>query len=212
MARILLLLGCLISMPATAQSTEPARYQIDDEKSWVRIQVFRGGLLAGFGHNHVVSVHDLSGTIEMADNVSESRLHLEFPVTSLTVDEPEDREAEGERFRRKISDKSIAETRENMLGDKLLQGDIFPIIVLAGKSISGTLPDLVIRTETTVRDNTAEIDFPAQVNVVDQKIIVSGSMPVSQEDLGLGRFKAALGALRVKDELVVRYRITANRL
>lgn len=212
MARIALLLACLISMLASAQDAEPGHYEIDDAKSWVHIQVFRGGLLAGFGHNHVVSVHDLSGTIEITDNVNESTLHLEFPVTSLAVDQPEDRDAEGERFKRKISGKNIAATRENMLGDKLLQSQTFPLVVLESKVISGTYPDLVVSTDTTVRDHTGEVDFPANVNVVDQEITATGSIPVSQHNLGLGRFKAALGALRVKDELVIRYSITARRL
>jgi len=212
MARLLLALSCLPFFMSVADGAEPVRYEIDDEKSWVHIQVFRGGLLAGFGHNHVVSVHDLAGIVELAENIGESTLRLEFPVTSLAVDQPDDRKAEGERFNKRISEKSIASTRRNMLGEKLLQGDTYPLIVIASSSVSGVMPDLNILTQTTVRDHMAEVAFPAHVVLTDPIITVTGSLQVSQDALGLGRFKAALGALRVKNELTIRYSITATRL
>jgi hypothetical protein len=211
MARILVLLVLLAAHLAQADSTGPAHFEIDDDASWVHIQVLRGGLLAGIGHNHVVSVGDLGGSIELAETVSDSSLHLAFPVRSLKVDQPQDRKAEGERFAKTISDRNIAATRENMLGDRLLQADTHPLVEIHSTAVLGSLPDLTIQTQTSVREQKADIVFPVYVNIFDDQLIATGSLRVSQKDLGLNRFKAALGALRVKDQIFIRYRIVAIR-
>lgn len=55
----------------------------------------------------------------------------------------------------------------------------------------------------------AEDSDPQCREIHNDQVTAIGSLPLSQGDLGLPRFKAALGTLRVKDELLVRYSIVA---
>ncbi|MEM7748817.1 MAG: hypothetical protein AAF346_11230, partial [Pseudomonadota bacterium] len=45
------------------QQPAAGAYKIVSEKSDIRLLAYRGGVLSTFGHNHVVSVVDLTGTI-----------------------------------------------------------------------------------------------------------------------------------------------------
>jgi len=133
---ILTLLVLAIALPlaspaqdlSAGEDAEPVQFRIDGDSSWLRVLVYRGGLLRGFGHNHVVSNNNLTGTVTVPQDPLKSTLMLEFRVADLVVDEPELRTLEGDDFRRQISPKDIAGTRANMLGKKLLQADQFPSI------------------------------------------------------------------------------------
>jgi len=56
------------------------------------------------------------------------------------------------------------------------------------------------------------LDFPALVSVSDQQIVVTGIVAVTHEQLGLEPFTAVLGSLRVRDEMEIRFLVTARRV
>ena len=62
--------------------------KINSALSDLRILVYRGGELARFGHNHVVSSDDLQGFVLHADDMQASRFDLFLPLDRLIVDDP----------------------------------------------------------------------------------------------------------------------------
>ena len=70
-------------------------YRIDSQISDVRLLVYRDGVLSTFGHNHVVSLKDFTGTIHLQPKMAESRLELDIPLDRLIVDDPAVRRQEG---------------------------------------------------------------------------------------------------------------------
>lgn len=205
-----LLPALLLLLAAAETPAAGVRYGIVTDDSELRVLIWRAGPLAGFGHNHVAVSRALSGTVVLADPVSESAVELEFPVSSLELDEPSVRAGEGPAFEGVIAEDDIAATRRNMLGPGLLAADEHPSIRIESTSVTGALPDLAITARVTVRGEAHALDVPVSVNTFDGGLVAIGRLRFSHAAVGLEPFRVALGSLRVADELVVEFRIVAS--
>jgi len=200
------------SSTIASEYPKPGIFEIGKNASELRVLVYRGGWLGGFGHNHVISTSDIVGRIAIAGDPAASSFELTIPVDSFEIDDATLRLEEGEAFKKTVSDKTKRGTRRNMLGEKLLDGSSFSIITVRSNGWSGELPDILVNAEFTVKDQTTVVEFPASVDAGSDHIVVSGSIAVTHGQLGLKPFKAAFGGLRVRDEIEMKFRITARRV
>ncbi len=200
------------SIATASEYPGPGVFEVVKSESEVRVLVYRGGLLGGFGYNHVISTTEIGGRIEIGEHPATSSVWLTIPVASFEVDIDELRRQEGNSFRKTISEKYKKGTQQNMLGSKLLDSANFSSIDIRSQQWSGELPDILVKSEVTVRGQTNILEFPATVSAGDEQIIVTGSFVVTHRQLGLTTFKAFLGGLRVRDQMEMKFRITARRV
>ena len=212
MRKTTLLLAVLtLTAPLAGQTQETAAttaYRVDSETSWLRVLAYPDGPLRRFGHHHVISHHSISGAVSMAPNPLDSTIQLEFTVADFAVDDPEMRALEGENFEKEVSQKDIDGTRGNMLGEKLLDGEQFPVIQIQSREISGSLPDVSIVATVTVKEVEHTVTFPAQIELSDDAFTARGEIELTHGAIGLSAFSAAGGALRVRDLLILKYEIS----
>jgi len=176
------------------------------------VLVYRGGLLGGFGHNHVISTSDVVGRIGVAEDPAASFVELTMPIEGFEVDVEALRLEEGASFEKEVSEKNKHGTRINMLGTKLLDSARFSDITIRSQSWTGEFPDILVKSEITVRDQANTLEFPASVSANDELIVVTGSFALTHRQLGLKPFTAFLGGLRVRDEMEIKFRIAARRV
>ncbi|MEX0708508.1 MAG: YceI family protein [Woeseia sp.] len=207
--------AALLMSPLYAAEPDAApaagRYSIDTAASELRVLVYRGGLLGGLGHNHVVSSNAINGFIDVSKATADSRVHLELLKQSLVVDDPALRKAEGEKFANTVSTDDIAATRRNMLGPDLLDASRSDEIRVDATRVTGEYPDLEITADVSVLGVARELTFPVTVRMTDNKLRATGELAVTHKELGLRPFTAAMGTLRVRNELTFRYEIVAVR-
>jgi polyisoprenoid-binding protein YceI len=218
----LLLAGCLQhpSPPGgpARQAIPPAPaahlgrpYEVLGGDSLLTILVYRGGPLAKAGHNHVIASHELSGTIYVPADPLRASFEISVPVATLTVDEASLRTQAGSDFSAAVPDSAREGTRRNMLGEALLDAQLFPQILLKSQSLqTGAGGELLAHVEAQVRQSSHSIVVPCRYEVQSAQLTVSGELPLRQTDLGLTPFSAMLGALQVEDEMRVRFRIVAR--
>ena len=190
---------------------EPGAYEVIQSDSEIRVLVYRGGLLGGFGHNHVITTSEIVGRIEITEHPAASSVDLTIPVESFEIDDEAIRQEEGEAFKTEVSEKDKRRTRKNMLGNKLLNSGKFSTIFLRSTEWTGELPEIVVTVEITIKDQTKVVEFPASVNASGDEIVVIGELSVTHGQLGLKPFRAALGSLRVRDEIELKFRVAAIR-
>jgi hypothetical protein len=208
LAHLLLL---ALSLLPCLDGVRAEQYRVTPGDSDLRVLVFRSGTLARLAHNHVISSSALAGTVISGDTASQSTFDLHLPVDGLVVDDPGIRAEEGQSFSAAVSEKDIAGTRSNMMGEKLLQADQFDDIHVTSQRITGDFPDVVIEAAITIRGKRHVVELPALVERYDDRIVVTGSTDIAHSDLGLTPFTAALGALRVGEQMTFKYRIVAMR-
>ena len=213
----MVLLGTLVSIMtlqtssakdvASNRAVSSAQYQIDNEQSWLRVLVYRGGLLGALGHNHVVSHHDITGKIALMGEPLYAEIDLELKVAKFIIDDAQLRTIEGDDFPGEVANKDIAATRSNMLGEKLLSADKFPTIKIQSTTSVETLPDIELKATVTVLGRDYPLVVPATVDLSKHSFVATGELSVSHAEIGLSPFKAAFGALRVSDTLALKFEL-----
>jgi polyisoprenoid-binding protein YceI len=197
-----------------AQTPTPAaatRYTIDAGRSQVLVLVYRDGPMGHLGHNHVIAVRELTGSVVMPQDQMQSAFQFEFPVESMSVDEPQLRAQQGTDFESTLDEAAIAGTRDHMLGAALLDSKQYPRISLQSEQIGSGADGLIARTRIAVRDTTALVTIPLAIQRTEVEMTVSGEFDLTHTQLGLTPYSVALGALRVAQRMHVRYRLVATR-
>lgn len=221
LAALLVLLSACRTPPAVEQRAQPplvapvsgsVLYSVDAVASQVLLQVYREGPMAAMGHNHIIAVRELQGSVQLHDDISRSSFELQFPVMALAVDEPELRAQAGPDFSSVVSDSAREGTRSNMLGEKLLQAASNPGITLNSEHVTAAGAGWMVGTRISVRGQEALVDIPMRLQMDGDQLTASGEFAVLQTSLGLTPYSALFGALRVADEIKVRFRIVARRV
>lgn len=234
MAVLLVLTGCAqqadkkpsrteeaVSVPAAAATkatlpvaaVKPAavrEYRVDAAASHIWIFVYRKGNLSRLGHDHVISAGNISGRLLLADNIASSELDLSIPVLSLVVDDPAVRQQAGLESDSQPAEKDIASTRRGMLGARVLNAERFGVVKAQAKVAGGTLPELELDLIVSIRGVEQQYRSPVKVEKTTERITASGSFKILQSDFGMQPFSVLAGALAVKDELKIQYRIVAR--
>jgi polyisoprenoid-binding protein YceI len=187
------------------------RYTIDAEHSQVLVLAYRDGPMAHLGHNHVIGVRNLSGTLTMGADPSQATFQMDFPVEAMSVDDAALRSAQGQDFQTTVDEAAIAGTRDHMLGPALLNSKQYPQIHLASGQVHGSPDHLTVLTGITVRDTTAQVEIPVALQTSGDEVTASGEFDLTHAQLGLTPYSVALGALRVAERLHVKYRLIAHR-
>lgn len=197
---------------ASAQET-PEVYRVEPKSSDVRLLVYRDGVLSTFGHNHVVSLRDFTGTIHLQPKREKSRVELEISIDQLVVDDAAVRGEEGKDFENEPSKDDIASTRANMLSSALLNAKQFPAIKVTGESgpmDAGNTAMLDLSVQLVGRE--IKLQLPATLKLEGDQLEASGAAELSHKQLGLKPFSALLGSLRVAEQMSFKYRIRARKV
>lgn len=219
-ALLALLSGCALppkalppaapSVPVAAPSGPYERYEI--VSSHLEIRVYRDGPMAQLGHNHLISSDALGGTIDLRNPANDSRFTLELPLTSLVVDDPATRATSGAEFAKEVPQADREGTRHNMLGSSVLDAARQPVLRLTAESLDGGPTEFQARVRVGMRGEERIINVPLTVQIKDGQISVHASFKLHHADLGLTPFTAALGALRVRDDIEIDCRLDAQRI
>ncbi|MEQ1803141.1 MAG: YceI family protein [Gammaproteobacteria bacterium] len=199
--------------PPQATQSVPAgytRYRVIPAESEVRALVYRDGLMARLGHNHVLNSRALQGDILVGSQAEAPRFTLVLPVASFSVDDAALRVEEGEEFPGVVDAEAIAGTRKNLLSEALLDGATFPEIRLTSRRVLGVAPDYAVTVAVEVKGRSHELQVPVLVEQRAGELRVSGQFTATHADLGLTPFSVMGGLLSVRDEIRLRFRIVAR--
>jgi|SRR5579862_2149042 len=181
-------------MQTTAQrGLATVKYRIDPSASRFTVQAFATGLLSSFGHNPTIAIRDFEGEAQSGpENFENASLRFTVRTTSMEVmDEmkKDDRLRLEEEMYDKVLDvkqyPTAAFTSEQITVQKL-GNDFFQAHVSGELSFHG------------VRHNHS---FDARITRMGTILRISGEFSLRQSDYGIKPFKAAAGALRLKDEV-----------
>jgi hypothetical protein len=165
--------------------------------------------MARLGHNHVISVGELEGSVALGDDPSQAEWSLRIPVQSLVVDDPGIRARYGEDFSSEPSENDIAGTKGNMLSEGVLNGDVHPAIRISGTGFEGSPGAAMLPVEIELLGRTIAMSLPGAIETDGDSVTVSGEFKLTHEALGLEPFRALGGAMSVGEEIDFTYRIHA---
>lgn len=196
---------------AGAEVASGVVYRLDAAASEVFWRISKAGVMARFGHNHVISARQLDGrvVVDPAD-AAKSRFELEIPVAALVIDEPELRARFGEEFASVPSESDKEGTRTNMLGDGVLKAATFPVVRVRGGELAGEGAAQTLAIAIEILGNSFDFRVPATVTFGDGTLEARGEFALDHSELGMTPFSALGGALQVGPRIEFTYRIRAN--
>ena len=198
-----------VAQLAGPANVAPRLYTVDAAQSEVHWRIYKAGAMARLGHNHVISVGELRGTVTVGSDLGAASWQLSFPVTALVVDDPGIRARYGEDFSSVPSDGDKEGTKRNMLTPEVLDAEIHPEIRLSGRGIFGTLDSAELPVTIEILGRVVERRFPARIVLSTDGVTVSGEYRLTHSDLGMTPFTALGGLMSVGEEIDFTYRIHA---
>jgi polyisoprenoid-binding protein YceI len=164
---------------------------INIKTSKITVYAYKTGLFSFAAHDHVIDVPIARGTLD------EHARTIEFTVRTkdLQVLDPNE------------STKNRAEIRTTMLGSKLLDADKFPEITFRSTSVKQTdATTAAVEGVLTIHG----VSRPVALTVKRDGKFYVGSAKMKQTDYGLTPVTVAGGAVKVKDEIKVDFRVTVE--
>lgn len=219
--------------PPAASPAAPrgAAYRIDSSHSELRLLVYRAGVMAALGHDHVIVNRALEGWVSPAGSPAGAAFFLSIPTSGFVVDEAAARAQEGADFSEEVGADAKAGTLHNMLSPALLDAQSHPSITVqsisidpapgahvaaGGAQVSPAEGQVSTATEqATVRifvaGHESSLVLPFTVDSSAGRLHAQAEFTVRQTALGLTPFTALLGALRVEDQMRVKLDLVATR-
>jgi polyisoprenoid-binding protein YceI len=189
---------------------EGRAYAVVPGDSLLTLLVFRGGALAKAGHNHVIASHTLTGMAWVPADPGRASFEIHVPVADFTIDEPTLRALEGKEFSAEVPDSAREGTRKNMLSEPMLDGAHFPEVVLRSQALERGTEGLLARVNVDIRGQSRTITIPVRYEISGNEVRAQGQLTLKQTDLGLTPFSLLGGALRVEDEMTVKFSVVAR--
>ena len=205
-ALISLLLIGIVQINASAQDDRV--YTMDAEASRADILVRKGGKLAWFGHDHVVSTTKIEGSISLAAKFADSRAELNVLLDTLEVDREDLREHYD--INKKIPGSAKKSTRENMLG-KVLESIHWPEVSIVA---TVAVPDPrrpMLEIAFTMHGVTLNFELSVSLQVNADELRANGTFGLLQTDYGIEPYSAVIGGLVVQNSVEIHFNLVANR-
>jgi hypothetical protein len=220
-AAFALLLAACGSPPARARAAHPppdvpalpvaTAYRIESSRSELRLLVYRAGVMAALGHDHVVVNRALEGWVSPAAPLSAAAFFLNIPASRFSVDEAAVRAQEGADFSAVVGEDAKAGTLHNMLSPAILDAQNHASITVQSVSIGPAPQGAEATVRVSVAGHESRLVVPFSLETSAGRLHVQAAFTVRQTALGLTPFTALLGALRVEDQVRVKLDLIATR-
>jgi polyisoprenoid-binding protein YceI len=187
-----------------------ASFKVDPAQSSLVLQLFKDGVAARLGHDHVVHASVFSGTVAYDPrNPEASSIQVAVEVGSLIADDPGTRRKFGLAGEPSTSDR--AEIDKAMKADGQLAAARFPSMTFTSTAIA-TQPDgrFLVTGRLTIRGVTNELTFPAQMSVEGAQLRGRAQLKFKQSSFGYPPYSALLGAIKNKDEVILHIDLVAK--
>jgi polyisoprenoid-binding protein YceI len=196
-------------VPAKPPSVAGRVYHIDPAQSELRVLVYKSGPMASLGHNHVIVNRELTGWVKYLGLASAASFSVTVPVAGFVVDESQMRREEGADFPGEIPDDAKSGTLKNLLGPAVLDAGQFPAISVRSVNVTDAHGALQATLALSVAGHESTLIVPFTLVNSPERLTASGALTVRQSALGITPFSIFLGALRVQDEMRLKFKFVA---
>ena len=187
-----------------------ASFKVDPAQSSLVLQLFKDGVAARLGHDHVVHARVFSGTVVYDPRHPEaSSVQVAVEAGSLIADDPGTRRKFGLAGEPSASDR--VEIDKAMKAEGQLAAARFPSMTFTSSAIA-TQPDgrFLVTGRLTIRGVTNELTFPARMSVEGAQLRGSAQLKFKQSSFGYPPYSALLGAIKNKDEVILHIDLVAQ--
>ena len=185
-------------------------YRVIGDMSRVDVIARRGGKLARFGHDHVVSSEHIQGFVLLDLEVpGNSRADLRIDLDTFEVDRPELRKLYN--LDTEPSDSDIEKTSDNMQS-RVLQSEAWPQAHLFIEGVGGTAVQFEVRVTLDLHGMSRRFPALVRLDSTSEKILLaSGTFSLRPSDYNIEPFSVLGGGLQVQDLVEIHFQLVARK-
>jgi YceI-like domain len=198
-----------LATPA-AEMPVAGSYRVDSSQSELRLLVYRAGALASLGHDHVIQNRSVNGSIDVAPTLAGSSFLLSAAVSAFVVDDAQARGEEGGEFESEVSDSAKLGTWNNMMGPAVLNAVQYPDINLHSIRVDESQGKATAAIAVSIAGHDSSVTVPFVFHKEAYGLSASASFELNQTALGMTPYSLMLGALAVRDTMVVKLKVIAQ--
>ena len=165
--------------------------------------------MAALGHDHVIVNRALGGWVQFGGAATAASFSLTVPAAGFVVDDAAARRDEGLQFAEEIPEDAKAGTLRNMLGPAVLDAGRFPASSIRSVAVTEARGALEAKLALNAAGHDSTLVVPFSLERSSTRLTASGALTLRQSELGLTPFSVFLGALRVEDEMHVKFNLVA---
>lgn len=181
-------------------------YRLDPLKTQILIYAYRGGVLAMFGHNHVIEALHEHGI--WLTHGRQGRGWICIPLRALVIDAPQLRSQAGAGFRTPINTVEVEATRRHML--ESLDARQYPNILIS--ILTPARPSSDWRLRIRLHGVTRNYAVPVHDEPLALQAYGETQFSIKQTRFHIHPYSILAGALRVRDTLHLHAQVYAHRL
>ena len=202
-------LSCLVIVGGLAAPASAATFRVDPSRSSLVVQIFRDGVAAKLGHDHVVQATAFSGSVTYDPSApGRSSVAAQVQTATLKADDAETRRRFGLEGQPSAND--VAEIDKSMKAEGQLDVARFPAITFTSTTITPDTPDrYLVAGDLTIRGVTRAVQFPANVVMEGRVFRATATLTFMQSAFGYKPYSALLGAIRNKDAVMLHIDLVA---
>ena len=202
-------LSCFGIVGGLAGPASPATFKVDPSRSSLVVQIFRDGLAAKLGHDHVVQATTFSGSVAYDPSTPAlSSVAAQVHTATLKVDDAEMRRKFGLEGQPTTAD--VAEIEKSMKAEGQLDASRFPVITFTSTTITSEALDRYLVTgQLTIRGVTRDVQFPASAVMEGNIFRVTATLTFMQSAFGYRPYSALFGAIKNKDAVMLHIHLVA---
>jgi len=202
-------LSCVAIVGGATGSASAASFNVDPSRSSLVVQIFRDGVAAKLGHDHVVQATTFSGRVTYDPSAPTlSSVAVEIQTATLKVDEAGTRRQRG--LEGQPSARDVAEIERTMKAEGQLDVARFPTITFTSTTVTPQTPDRYrVTGQLTIRGVTRAVEFPANAAMEGDVFRATATLTFVQSDFGYKPYRALLGAIKNKDAVTLHIDLVA---
>ncbi len=193
---VLVGIGICLARPCLAGEV----YRLDPVKSVIQIHLDAAGALRFAGHTHLIQTVIQRGSfVYHPEDLSKSSVELAINTGTLQVMDPH------------VSPQDRSKIQETMQGDRVLDVTRYPQIIFKSSKIEPVSQNrLRVTGKLTIRNQTHPIVVDAELQRAGTELVVVGTSRFKQTTFGMQPVTAGFGTVRVRDEMVITFQVTAE--
>lgn len=194
----------LLIFTSWAGGAVAVEYRLVPAESRFQVEVSKAGLLSVLAHDHIIGIRGYSGRVLISPRgIADSGLELQIDTRSLVV------------LDEKVSAGDRAKITRSM-HDEVLESARFPEARFRSTGVTGITEGrdgevrFQLAGELTLHGVTRPVVLPVTLRRLAGELRASGRYVLKQTDFGIRPYSTAGGAIRVKNEVVIDFQITAR--
>ncbi|HEY7792266.1 MAG TPA: YceI family protein [Vicinamibacterales bacterium] len=196
-------------LTAAGNRPQPQAWTLVPAQSDVRIHVSRDSSFGFAGHDHEIVAPSFFGSLRIdPDSPGDTVVRIVFQAAALKLS------GRGE------NPQDIPEIQMTMLGPRVLDVEQYPTITFMSRAIQPaadaapeTQADVsryTVSGDLSLHGVTRVVELPVTVQTSNTDILASGSVSIRQTDFGIQPVTAAMGTIKIKDELIIQFKLDAQ--